>query len=477
MRITPVNSFKYTPNKKSVVGNSPEQRCSKSFHRSANIIAAQNSAFINFSGYYGDKQPVKKLYWLVSGSDKPQYDRWTDNHIYEYGCKKWINAYPNEVLKRTPAETINSIMTLTGNHTIPDFIPTPDIKGHNWGRYANYIEINPRLIGKYENGKVSDGLLNTMKLMTMLPPSYDNAPNCIILSQLYPSHYGDGTIHDETLYHINLHAGISKNLTARGLDYKMGDDEQVKAFNDLAHLLGFKTGIRMPISEGQLKVKGEDFSWLRHQKAYIDACVWAVELGFDAIYFDSAKHIIDMNGYCGIGKIPDKEQMSYILHKIREQTGRFDLAFIGEKCKDNPEYRKMGFTAGTHWSNPDYIDHVKHESRKQEASYNYAAGPEVSNDNDSGELSFEERLNRLNSCLFGYDNPEFKLPAFMQINDILPLSPFINTHQVMEHTIQMRGSDAWTECERHLDGVFRIDNDARNYTQRVYHIFSNALYN
>src|SRR5699024_3406959 len=151
----------------------------------------------------------------------------------------------------------------------------------------------------------------------------------------------------------------------------------------------------------------------------------AIELGFDAIYFDSAKHIIDMNGYCGIGRIPDKKQMAYILHKIREQTGRFDLAFIGEKCTDNPAYREMGFTAGTHWSNPDHIEHVKHESRKQEASYNYAAGPQVSNDNDYGEKSLEERLNRLNSCLFGYDNPEFKLPAFMQINDIFPLSPYI----------------------------------------------------
>ena len=135
----------------------------------------------------------------------------------------------------------------------------------------------------------------------------------------------------------------------------------------------------------------------------------------------------------------------------------------------------MGFTAGTHWGDSINIEHVKHESRKQAYSRNYAAGPEVSNDNDYGEKSFEERLVRLNSCLFGYDNPKDKLPAFMQINDILPLSPYINTHQVMEHTIQLNGSDAWTECERHLDGVFRCDNDARSYTQRVYNIFSNAI--
>ena len=441
------------------------------------VIQKSYYASPNFKGYYGDTQPVKKLYWITSHNNIPQHDFWTDNHIYEYGYKKWINAYPNEVLKRTPAETINSIMTLCGKSRIPDYISTPNIRGDNWGRYANYIEINPRLIAKYENGKISDGLLNTMKLMTIIPPSSKNAANCIILSQLYPSFHGDGTTNDETLYHVNLHQGISKNLTARGLDYKMGDDEQVKAFNDLAHLLGFKTGIRMPISEGQINIKGHRFSWDKDEKSYIDACIWAIELGFDAIYFDSAKHIVDMNGYCGIGKVPNKAQMAYILYKIREQTGRHDIAFIGEKCSDNPVYAQMGFTAGTDWGYADDIEHVKHEARKQINSYNYAAGPEVSNDNDLGKNSLEKRLNRVNSCLFGYDNPKNKLPAFMQINHILPLASYINTHQVMEHAVEVKGSDAWTECERHLDGIFRIDNTAREYTQRIYQIFSHSLYN
>ena len=43
------------------------------------------------------------------------------------------------------------------------------------------------LIAKYENGRVSDGLLQTMKIMTAIPPSSDTAPNCLVLSQLYPS--------------------------------------------------------------------------------------------------------------------------------------------------------------------------------------------------------------------------------------------------------------------------------------------------
>ena len=46
----------------------------------------------------------------------------------------------------------------------------------------------------------------------------------------------------------------------------------------------------------------------------------------------------------------------------------------------------------------------------------------------------------------------------------------------MEHAIQMDGSEAWTECERHLDGVFRTDENARKYTQEVYKTFSKSLY-
>lgn len=469
----PINFF--NPNRTAVHKKSPNTALIPPY-RFNNAKVIQNNAFINFKGYYGDKQPVKKLFWHVSHNNKPQEDNWTNEHLYLCGYKKWVNASPNELLKRTPAETINSIMTLTGNKDIPSFISSPNIRGDKWGRYANYIEINPRLIAKYHDGKISDGLFQTMKLMTSIPPSAQNTPNCLILSQLYPSFKNDGTVNDETLYHNNLHAGISKNLTSRGLDYKMGDDEQVKAFNDLAHLMGFKTGIRMPLASGQLRVKGEDFSWKKHEKAYIDACIWAIELGFDAIYFDSAKHVIDKNGYCGVGDVPDKDQMAYILHKIRQQTERCDLSFIGEKCYPNSDFQQIGLTAGADWGDTYCIGNIKWESEKQSSNHDFAAGPEVSNDNDCGEKSFEERLHRMNSCLFGFNNSQDRLPSFMQINDIFPLSPFIDTHRAMTNVIQINASDAWTECERHWDGVLRTDNYARDYTQQVYKKFNDAMY-
>ena len=433
---------------------------------------------LSFKGYYGDQQPLKKLFWISTNRNDIYEDNWTNDHIYSAGMVKWVNASPAELLIRTPEQVIQSICTLTKPDNqypgIPSYIPSPDY-GDKWGRHANYIEINPRLTAKYDGDKVSEGLLGVMKLIPAIPPHCGKGANCLILSQLYPTSHGDGSVFDGSLYCTNLHSGISNTLTSPGLFGKMGADEQVKAFNDLAHLHGLKTGIRLPLSAGQLKVHGGNFNWYEHEKAYIDACVWAVDLGFDAIFFDSAKHIIDYDGYMGHGELPNEKQMAYILYKIRNQTGRNDLSFIGEKCNNDYRYKEMGFTAGTDWGRADDISSVKYESERQAYNREYAGGPQVSDDNDYGWLRFEERLNRINSCLWGYDNRYNKLPTFMQINDIFPLSPYLNTHEIMMHPKKMSGSDAWTDCERHWAGVFNTSTEAREYTNNVYHIFENAI--
>ena len=437
-----------------------------------------NKSLVSFKGYYGDPQPLKKLFWISTGRNDVYEDTWTKEHIYQVGNKKWINAHPAELLRRTPEQVIQSLCTLTKPPMqypgIPPYIPSPNF-GDKWGRNANYIEINPRVLSKYDGYKATEGLLGAMKLIPAIPTSPNSFANCIVLSQLYPCLHDDGYKSAGSLYCTNLHAGISNTLTSEGLYGKMGADEQVKAFNDMAHLLGFKTAFRMPLSAGQLKVQGNDFNWYHHEKAFIDACVWGIELGFDAIYFDSAKHIIDRDGYMGIGDLPNKEQMAYILYKIREQTQRSDIAFVGEKCHDSQSYKEMGFTAGTDWGKADNFESVRWESEKQRWSREYAAGPEVSNDNDYGEANFETRLNRINSCLYGYDNIANKVPSYMQMHDIFPLSPYSNTHELMMNAKQMKGSDAWTECERHYDGAFNTSYEATNYRNNVYHIFENVI--
>ncbi len=442
--------------------------------------AMLNKSLISFKGYYGDPQPLKKLFWISTGRNDVYEDNWTKDHLYQVGIKKWVNAHPAELLRHTTEQTIQSLCTLTKPDFqypgIPPYIPSPNF-GDKWGRRANYIEINPRVIAKYDNNsnRLTDGLLNTMKLMRAIPTSPNSFANCIVLSQLYPCIYGDGYDDAASLYCTDLHSGISQTLTADGLFGKMGADEQVKAFNDMAHLLGFKTGFRIPLSAGQLRVKGQEFNWYKDEKAFIDACVWGIELGFDSIFFDSAKHITDRNGYIGVGDLPNKAQMGYILYKIREQTGRTDLSFIGEKCDNRQEYKEMGFTAGTDWGKADDFNSVKWESQQQSWSGEYAGGPEVSNDNDDGGICFPQRLNRINSCLFAYNNVGEKLPSFMQMHDIFPLSPYSNTHEVMMHAKQMNGSDAWTKCERHYDGAFNTSPEATDYRNNVYHIFENVI--
>lgn len=458
-----------------------ENYCNKNFvshdeNRAMLNRVALNS--INFKGYYGDIQPLKKMFWIVSGKNAVYEDMWTKKHLYQVGYRKWVNAHPAELLKRTPEQVIQCLCTIIKPNNqlpeIPSYIPSPRY-GDKWGRKANYIEINPRVIAKYDGARISDGLLNTMKLLPALPASSAMFANCVILSQLYPSFRGDGTKDAETLYHTDLHSGISQTLTCDGLYAKMGADEQVKAFNDMAHLLGLKTGFRLPLAEGQLRIKGQPFNWFEHEKAYIDACCWGIELGFDSIYFDSAKHIIDMNGYCGVGNLPNKDQMAYILYQIRQKTHRNDLSFIGEKCDNRQVFKEMGFTAGTDWGKADNFESVRWEARNQEYSREYAAGPEVSNDNDCGGISFDARLNRINSCLFGYDEIWQKLPSYMQMQDIFPLAPHLNTHDLMMNVRQTSGSEAWTECERHYDGVFNTSQAANDYRNNVYHIFENLL--
>ena len=465
----PVNSYNMS-NKISAKNRSTETKSSRSVRMNTNSLS--------FKGYYGDPQPLKKLFYNVTGRNSVYEDAWTHSHIWQVGMKKWVNAHPAELLKRTVEQTIQSICTIIKPNDqypgIPSYIPSPNF-GDKWGRHANYIEINPRAIAKFDGNRVSEGLLQAMKLLPAIPTSPNSFANCIVLSQLYPSVNGDGYKNSDSLYCVNLHTGISKNLTSDGLIGKVGEDEQVKAYNDAAHLLGFKTAFRMPLSSGQLKVQGRDFNWYEHEKAFIDACVWAIELGFDAIYFDSAKHIIHKDCYAGIGNLPNKDQMSYILYEIRNKTGRNDLAFIGEKCNDDLGFKSMGFTAGTDWGKADDFNSVLWESKKQAPSREYAAGPEVSNDNDCGAYSYETRLNRINSCLFGYEYVPNKLPTYMQIHDLMPLSPYTNTHDLMMRATQMSGSGAWTECERHWDGIFNGDIGATHYRNNAFRFFENFI--
>lgn len=451
------------------------------------LSANYNKPLVNFKGYYGDKQPAKKLFWILKGNNHVYEDNETHKTLYRNGntgWKKWVAEKPENLLKRTPLDAIQSICTLTKKQQhypeIPDYIPTPNY-GDKWGRRANYIEINPRTVALTEGSKKSEGLLNVMKLLPAIPPSPKSFANCIILSQLYPAMYkeNDGQLGRSSLYTVDLHSGISKNLTSHKLSrngQKMGDDEQVKAFNDMAHLRGLKTGIRMPLSSGQMTVKGEPFDWNKHEDAFISACCWAVDLGFDAIFFDSAKHVgnWDMGNYCGTGSVPNFGQMQYITAEIRSRTGRNDIALIGEKCDDNPRNNKMGLTAGNDWSRADNFNSVLHEYDKQRWNDEYAAGPVISDDNDNGSMSLEQRLNRIKNAFHGYRESGWRLPTYMQMHDIFPTSPYAkNTHELMESG---ENKSTYGDVASHYNNIFDTSDHANWYRDRVYNEFLHVMY-
>lgn len=443
---------------------------------------------INFKRYNGDSMPIKKLYWMLTGTTNTgDFDYYTHQHLYNYGntgWKKWVYDYPQDLLKRSTADGIRSILTLSNinyhmdglNH---DRIRTP-YYGNCWGRHANYIEINPRILAKHENGEVSEGLLNVIKLLPAIPPSPKSFANCVILSQLYPvkGSYEDGKVgQQQGLYTVDLHSGISKNLTSKWLTrdgQRMGDDELVKAFNDLAHLKGLKTGIRMPLSAGQISVQGRPFNWQTDEKAFIDACVYAIDLGFDAIYFDSAKHVggYDMGNYCGIGDVPDFGKMQWINQQIREKSGRNDISLIGEKCTCDNRFKEIGFSAGTDWGKADNRESVRWETEKQRHSTEYASGPEVSNDNDNGGYSFETRLQRIDNCLFADSYTGDRIPTYMQMHDIFPLSPYTNTHELMLKDKFMGLGDATS----YWNDIFNTSQSAHDYQREVHNKFLNVMY-
>ena len=421
-------------------------------------------------------------------------DVWTSEHQYVTGMRKWVaNIVPSELLSRTLKDTVNSLMTLNqdGNFykKFPDIIETPNY-GDKWGVIANYIEINNRAIAQMEINEAGEhtcrnGLLSTIKLLPAIPPSAKSWANCIILSQIFPNIYGDGynkLPHEEnSIYGIKLNASYSKNIIDYDISKKINAKEQFRAFNDLAHFHGLKTGFRTVISADQIKVVQPDgsdipFDWnsQEHFNLFLNAHIELVCLGFEAIFIDSAKHIggYDMGNYTGVGALPSYEQMQYIIHEIRSRSGKTHLSFVGEKSSDDfARYENLGLSTGTGFIDPDDFHTVRDKAIDHKYSKNYSPGVEVSNDNDFGGRSYEQRLHRINNSLFAYEYPSDKLASFMQMEDLFPLRYDTNTHHLM-----MSNPSYSTDKtpQSHWENLFAKD-DGREYNKKVGELFVHSL--
>lgn len=448
------------------------------------------TAFCNI-GYMNN---VNKLLNALNETTELSVDDWTIEHQIIAGMKKWVaNIVPAELLSRSIKDILNSLMTLNqdGNFykTFPDNILTPDY-GDKWGVIANYIEINNRAIAQMRVNNIGEnicrnGLQSTMKLLPAIPPSAKSWANCIILSQIFPNIYGDGyskAVNEEnSIYGIKLNNGFSKNIINYDIADKITPAEQFEAFNDLAHFHGLKTGFRTVISADQIKVVQKDgsdvtFDWnnSEHFDLFLNSHIELINMGFEAIFIDSAKHIggYDMDNYTGVGALPSYEQMQYIIHEIRSQSGKTHLSFVGEKSTgDFARYENLGLSTGTGFIEPDDFHTVKDVAINYKYSKNYSPGIEISNDNDLGGRTYEQRLHRIHNSIFAYEYPSDKLASFMQMEDLFPLRYDTNTH----HLMMCNPSYSTDKTpQSHWENLFAKD-DGREYNRKVAELFLHAL--
>ncbi len=402
--------------------------------------------------------------------------------------KRWLaNIVPADLLKLSVKDAVNIIATLSEGgmfyEEFPDYIESPNY-GHNWGRLANYIELNNRAIAYMDYGCTCMGIHSCIKLLPAIPPSAKSWANCVILSQIWQNIFGDayekGPFEENSIYGIRLNTTYSDNIIDYSIVDKISPEEQLKAFNDLAHFRGIKTGFRHVISADQIKIgtpTGDiGFSWdnPEHTELYINECVKLMNLGFECMFIDSAKHIggYDMQNYTGVGALPEYGQMQYILHEIRKRSCKPCISFVGEKSSDDFErYRFMGLNAGTDYINGDDFYAVRQLSERIKYNRVYAPGVEVSNDNNEGGMSYEQRLNRINTALFGFYLASDKLPSFMQMGDLFPLRYDTNTHHLMM-TNPSYSTDG--TALSHWQNLFAWD-DGRNYNRKAGELFAHAL--
>ena len=432
---------------------------------------------------------INKLLLALGENTKISPDNWTKERQFISGMRKWIaNIVPAELLERTVKDAVSSLITLSQDgifyEKFPDEILTPDY-GDNWGVSANYIEINNRAIAEMYTDKCRNGILSSIKILPAIPPSAKSWANCIILSQIFPNIYGDGYNKpaevENSIYGIKLNSGFSQNIIDYDIAEKILPIEQFRAFNDLAHFHGLKTGFRTVISADQIKVVQSDgsditFDWNNpeHFELFLNSHIELINSGFEAIFIDSAKHIggYDMANYTGVGALPSYEQMQYILHEIRSRTGNTHLSFVGEKSTgDFQRYENLGLSTGTGFIEPDDFHTVRDVAINYKYSKNYSPGVEISNDNDSGGRSYEERLRRIHNSIFAYEFPSDKLASFMQMEDLFPLRYDTNTHHLMmsnpSYSTDGTPESHWRNLFAHQDG--------REYNKKVGELFVHTL--
>ena len=88
-------------------------------------------------------------------------------------------------------------------------------------------------------------------------------------------------------------------------------------------------------------------------------------------------------------------------------------------------------------------------------------------------MTFEQRLNRIKNAFHAYREHGWKLPVYMQMHDIFPLSPYSNTHDLMENG---ENRSTYGDVASHYNNIFNTSDAARRHRDAVYNEFLDTMY-
>jgi hypothetical protein len=223
--------------------------------------------------------------------------------------------------------------------------------------------------------------------------------------------------------------------------------ELVRATMALAHAVGYKVILAMPMMSGQYRRRHGDSGWYEsswsvfdHYLTYYGKLLHAMQLDVDGAYMDMGKwsggffrhdvaHPGDLDGRaCGV-PIPyvHMQKLTWDL----QHTVHHPLGFIGQACPEEPRYGEMGYHGAFTYKFGDPNLDVGHVSGRQ-SGHEFRAGYIVT-DNDMGGADWGVVDDAINRGIF--DQPVgAECPILFSLKDLFPLCvPFSD---VVRHNLR-----------------------------------------
>ena len=87
-------------------------------------------------------------------------------------------------------------------------------------------------------------------------------------------------------------------------------------------------------------------------------------------------------------------------------------------------------------------------------------------------MSYERRLQRIKNAFHAFRDPNRRLPTYMQMHDLFPLTESTDTHYTMEHS---HNRSAYGDVNSNYTNIFAQSDAARQHTNNVYREFASVM--